>query len=161
MPSAAAEGGQARPAVQPSSHVQPNIIDVVFYWIVRGGVHSSIIPRNPHLKSSNTRETGACARSCPAAVQPCCPFDEIKCHDCHDRFDYYHCHDSAITRWRRSWRSWRRPWVALPRTCRDLGPRTLLSRDARIACGRNCRFLKTPRDRYRSVLAGEDPSAPG
>jgi hypothetical protein len=62
-------------------------------------------------------------------------------------------------RWRLSWRSWRRPWVALPRTCRDLGPRTLLSRGARIACGRNCRLLKTPRDRYRSVLVGEDPSA--
>jgi hypothetical protein len=51
-----------------------------------------------------------------------------------------------------------RPWVALPRTRRNLDPLSLLGRGSRVPSRRNCRFLKTPRDRYRSVLAREDPT---
>jgi hypothetical protein len=52
-----------------------------------------------------------------------------------------------------------RPWVALPRTRRNLDPLSLLGRGSRVPSRRKCRFLKTPGNRYRSVLAREDASA--
>jgi hypothetical protein len=50
------------------------------------------------------------------------------------------------------------PWVALPRTRRDLDQRSLLNRDVRIACRRKSRCPKTPHDCYRSVLVSRDTS---
>ncbi len=50
------------------------------------------------------------------------------------------------------------PWAALPRTCRDMDQRSLLNRDARIACRRKSRCLKTPHDCSRSVLVSRDTS---